>query len=258
MSKLNFVSSLLVDVYVFLWLRPEWTNFPCKIITAGCCKWRCNVLKLSFVILQTSTSQRRIFICALMGTLRCQGAAGCAPWMYKWPFFAHRGSFSICSAPQLQRGVIVDLPHLINAMANIYLHFCSKLGLLHTQRAAVLFIEFSPSQACLPFIWWRWNVRGGLFGEGKEHITLHLGKHLSFRHIRSPVDLCGWLKQASKYFPWLKTDVLLSPSFMAHPVQYHRYHEVKGFCVMDILLWSHTGGMSSLPRVFFCIHNITF
>lgn len=171
-----------------------------------------------------------------------------APRMHKWPFFAHRGTWTTCSTPQLQQGVIVELPHLMNAMANIYLHFSSKtLSPASSQHCSAIYLILSRS------LDGDGRSEGASLGEAQS--TLDLAKHLSFGHFRCPTGLCAWLKQAPKSFPWLKTDVLLSPSFMAHPVQCHRHHKEKGFCVMDILLWNLTAGMSSLPRAFLCIHT---
>lgn len=57
-------------------------------------------------------------------------------------------------------------------------------------------------------------------------------------------------------------DVLLSASFMAHPVHHHRYHQVRAFSVMDVTLVAclHSPGLpfaSTLFKVAF-VQNTAF
>jgi len=148
MSKLNFVSSLLVDVYVFLWLRPDWTCFPCKIITADSCKWLHNLFSLNYSYFASQhfvVEDSHLLPCGCTDVprycrLRFPRLCGCT----KWPFFAHKGTFSICSGLPLQRVVILELRHLTNTMTNTYLrkvmHFLSKTWPLCLQSVARLFV----------------------------------------------------------------------------------------------------------------------
>lgn len=165
--------------------------------------------------MQTSTLQWRMFICALLGTLKCQAVAGCVSLSsvdaQTTLLCPHRNFFNLFNSSAAAESYCGAAT--LNGCQGKYC-FAFLLSNLASCILKALHCCLFNSPPVKPLsIWWRWNIRGGLFGKGKEHIELHLGKHLSFRHIRCPVGLCGWLKQTSKSFPWLM--------FFCQPLSWH-------------------------------------
>lgn len=112
MRKLNFVSSLLVDVSVFPWLRPDWTCFPCKIIRVDSCKWLRNFFKLNYYLAVLKLNKNiilwwMIFICSLRVDWifkALQAAFSQAPWMHKMTLLCPQKNFFNLFKPSTAAG----------------------------------------------------------------------------------------------------------------------------------------------------------
>lgn len=165
------------------------------------------------VILQASALWWMIVICFLVGALTCQGIAGWLlphstdapndPCLPQTNFFdllkasAAAGHYFGAATPNKYHDKYLCAQS--NAFPNTWSSLSSKCC-----RAVHLILSPS-SQSVLHLT--EMESQRSLLGRQRA-IGLHLGKYLSFRHIRCPVSL--WLTNTSvRVFPWPRTDVFL-------------------------------------------------
>lgn len=118
----------------------------------------------------------------------------------KWPFFAHKGTFSICLKLQLQRVVILEMPHLTNTMTNMHwhnvvcenkvMHFLSKTWPSASSLCCRAVYDILSLSSMSPLHLTEVETWRSL-SRRQRAIRLHLRKHMSFKHFRYPMSL--WL-----------------------------------------------------------------
>lgn len=147
--------------------------------------------------MHTSTLQWRVFICALMGTLKCQGVAGCvspssmdAQITLLCP---HRNFFNLFNSSAAAGSYCgAATPNECHGKYLFAFLNGSKPWPPASSKCCSALLNSPPVKpVSLPFTGWRWNITRGLFGKAKEHIKLHLHSLMSFRHTRCPSGLCG-------------------------------------------------------------------